>query len=185
MSMFQDARPVPPMRKPLLAVLVASVALAIAGCGTEATLAPAGDRVPEFAPAAVSLSGTLQVTKRIQPLRGGTITCGRHTLVIPPGALLRETDITLRDTSTRTGVVEAQLFPEGQHFLVPVTLSMQIGAEPNAALGYTIYWYDPTSALLSWVNLGGVPSKDGRSVSTTLLHFSTYRAGTTGGKAGW
>lgn len=175
----------------LLVPVFACVALAAVGCGRQTTTPGPESSDPIFV--SVPRDGTdtpltasaarapIAVTRRIPALIGGTITCGRHTVTFLPGSLLTDTNITVVDMSPVTGVVEAQLYPEGLHFVAPVTLSMRIGDAVGSADGYHIYWRDPLLGLLPWVDLGGVLSPDHKSVSTVLLHFSTYRAG----KAGW
>lgn len=175
----------------LLVPVFACVALAAVGCGRQTTTPGPENSDPVFVSVPRDGTGTpltatavptsITVTRRISALAGGTITSGRHTVTFLPGSLLRDTDITVVDTSPVTGLVEARLYPEGLHFVAPVTLSMRIGDAVGSADGYHIYWRDPLLGLLPWVDLGGVVSPDHRSVSTTLLHFSTYRAG----KAGW
>ena len=176
----------------LLLPLFGAVALAAVGCNSQSTTPGPGPSDPTFVsvpqdgtdtPLAASAAprAPLSVTRRISALTGGTIVCGRHTLTLLPGSLLTDTDITVVDMSPSLGVVEAQLYPEGLHFVAPVTLSMRIGDAVGSANGYHIYWRDPLLGLLPWIDVGGVLSPDGKSVSTVLLHFSRYRAG----KAGW
>ena len=176
----------------LLLPLLACVALSVVGCGDQSATTP-GPQNSDPVFVSVPRDGTqagltpsspaapLRVTKRIHALLGGQIECGRHTVTFLPGSLLRDTDITVVDMTPTLGVVEAQLYPEGLHFLAPVTLSMRIGDAVGSADGYHIYWRDPLLGFLPWIDLGGVLSPDHKSVSTVLLHFSTYRAG----KAGW
>ena len=61
-------------------------------------------------------------TKTIGPL-GGSISAGPHTLVIPPGALLNSTSITMT-APTGLGVNAVKFQPEGLRFVTPAVLTM-------------------------------------------------------------
>ena len=99
------------------------------------------DRTPTSVPAApapdASLIGSLlgatgllkcsnlpyaSSTKTIGAL-GGSISAGPHTLVIPPGALLNQTTITMT-APTGLGVNAVKFQPEGLRFLTPAALTM-------------------------------------------------------------
>lgn len=168
------------------------VALLATGCGQSASTPTPPAAEPQFVEVKPDGTGAplapegrpgvaLQTTKRVSALLGGVVECGRHRVVFLPGSLLRDTNITVRDMTPVTGRVEAELYPEGLHFIAPVTLSMRIGDLVEDPENYAIYWYDPLGLLTPWVNLGGLLSLDEQRISTTLLHFSRYRAG----KAGW
>jgi len=61
-------------------------------------------------------------TKTIGPL-GGTISAGPHTLIIPPGAVLNPTTITMT-APTGLGVNAVKFQPEGLRFVTPASLTM-------------------------------------------------------------
>lgn len=122
------------------------------------------------------------VTQRVSAARGGMVTAGRHTVTFFPGSLSKDTDITVVDKTLTTGIVEVQLFPEGLTFKKPVmlaTFTYDLAYPGNL----TMYWWNPATGL--WEDIGGQVTVDGLGVFTWLQHFSTYRPGTTSGKAGW
>jgi hypothetical protein len=110
-------------------------------------------------------------TATIGPL-GGTITFGPHTLVIPPGGLLRPTTITA--TAPGDGHLTAVLQPEGLQFLVPATLTLgyaQCNPQPSNALSI-VYLNGPLGQILQW--LPSILHLDSHTVSALIGHFSVY-----------
>jgi hypothetical protein len=170
---------------PLLSIALLSAGM---GCGDETTTAPqAGD-----APAFVSTRGeglnpmgdevkgeTITKTMLIPALKGGKVVAGRHSVTFPPGALLRDTEITVVDVTARDGYVKCELYPHGIVFLKGVTLETQI-SDLTSPSGYSMYWLANDSLVDVWMNVGGRPTSDGKGIAATLYHFSTYAPGKTG-----
>ena len=131
--------------------------------------------------------GTAGVTSsvRVNALVGATISAGRMTVVIPPGALLGNATITVTQPDTAKLVTELHISPESlNHFMVPVTLTMRTGGllSLDVLQNSRIEWFNPTTG--QWVAVpGSLVNVAGLSLQAPLWHFSTYRA--TGGKAGW
>jgi hypothetical protein len=121
-----------------------------------------------FACAADSVAATDTATIG---LLGGTINFGPHTLIIPPGALLRPTTITA--TAPADGHLTAVFQPEGLHFLVPATLTLGYGqCDPQPSDDLTIVYLGPLGQILDW--LPSLLHLDTHSVSALIGHFSVY-----------
>ena len=148
-----------------------------------------GEHTPTAAPQApeASLIGSLlgptgllkcsalpsaQSTATIGPL-GGSISAGPHTLVIPPGALLSPTTITMT-VPTGLGVNAVKFQPEGLRFLTPAVLTMSYSN--CSLLGYLlpkrIAYTDDNLRILSYLlSLDNLLSN---RVTGKLNHFSDY-----------
>jgi hypothetical protein len=127
---------------------------------------PAG---PLFVCAADSVAATDSATIG---LLGGTINFGPHSLLIPPGALLRRTTITA--TAPADGHLTAVLQPEGLRFLVPATLTLgygQCNPPPSNTLSI-VYLKGPLGQILQW--LPSLLHLDSHAVSALIGHFSVY-----------
>ena len=111
-------------------------------------------------------------TKTIGPL-GGSISAGPHTLVIPPGALLNQTTITMT-APTGLGVNAVKFQPEGLRFATPAVLTMSysncslLGKLLPKRIAYTDNNLNIISYLLSLDNLLS------KYVSGKVNHFSDY-----------
>jgi hypothetical protein len=127
------------------------------------------DSLSLFACAADSIADSASAV--IGPL-GGQIQFGPHTLVVPPGALLRSTTITA--TAPGDGYVDAVFQPEGLHFLVPAQLTLtyaQCSPAPDHQPSITYL-----QSLLGDI-LDILPSLDNPSkgqVVAPITHFSVY-----------
>lgn len=127
------------------------------------------DSLSLFACAADSIADSASAV--IGPL-GGQIHFGPHTLVVPPGALLRSTTITA--TSPGDGYVDAVFQPEGLHFLLPAQLTLsyaQCSPAPSQQASITYL-----QSLLGEI-LDILPSLDNPSkgqVVAPVTHFSVY-----------
>ena len=172
--------------------MAAGLTAAMLGCGHEAT-APVVETYPSASyeitgPASpvapVSAPATGQViskSKRISALLGGTITAGRHTLVIPPAALRKDTLITLRDVTGVMGRVECEALPEGLEFRLPATLIPRF-SDLTPPQGYAMYCVvNEGTDSEQWVYVGSQISVGNLGISALLHHFSKYAPG----KAGW
>jgi len=114
-------------------------------------------------------------TRTIGPL-GGSISAGPHTLVIPPGALLAPTTITMT-APTGLGVNAVKFQPEGLRFAAPAILTMSysncslLGKILPKRIAYTDDHLNIISYLLSLDNLLS------RYVTGKVNHFSDYVVG--------
>jgi hypothetical protein len=111
-------------------------------------------------------------TKTIGAL-GGSISAGPHTLVIPPGALLTPTTITMT-APTGLGVNAVKFQPEGLRFITPAVLTMSyancslLGKLLPKRIAYTDDNLHIISYLLSLDNLLS------KYVTGKVNHFSDY-----------
>jgi hypothetical protein len=111
-------------------------------------------------------------TKTIGAL-GGSISAGPHTLVIPPGALLTPTTITMT-APTGLGVNAVKFQPEGLRFITPAVLTMSyancslLGKLLPKRIAYTDDNLNIISYLLSLDNLLS------KYVTGKVNHFSDY-----------
>jgi hypothetical protein len=111
-------------------------------------------------------------TKTIGAL-GGTLSAGPHTLVIPPGALLSPTTITMT-APTGLGVNAVEFQPEGLRFATPAALTMSysncnlLGKLLPKRIAYTDDNLNIISYLLSLDNLLS------KNVTGKVNHFSDY-----------
>ena len=125
------------------------------------------------------LTGSDYRTELIRSHRGGVIEIDRVRLTVPPGALERDTYITVRQIGD--GVLEAELEPHGLQFKAPVRLEFNLdGLSYDPALDWGVYWLNETSGV--WVDQGG--TLNGVVVGGDLWHFSIYGPGGRG-RAGW
>ena len=167
---------------PLLAVL-----LPVAGCSerVEAPLAPE-TRAAELSPTSMDLTGVLEfvalpdlsakrsVSQLIRASEGGSVELNGFRVDIPAGALPQDTVVTLslpRDEVLGKRVL-AEFEPHGIRFSQPVTLTFPLEGVilPEGALEVGRWEND------AWTSLGGTVSADGKSLSSTTPHFSTYSA---------
>lgn len=121
----------------------------------------------------------------VNALAGGTVSAGRMTVVIPPGALYGNATVTLTQPDTAQLVTELHISPESlNHFALPVILTMRTAGllSLDVLQSSRIEWFNPATS--QWVPVpGSLVNVAGLSLQAPLWHFSTYRA--TGGKAGW
>ena len=111
-------------------------------------------------------------TETIGPL-GGVLQAGPHSLVIPPGALLNPTTITMT-APTGLGVNAVKFGPEGLQFNAPAVLTMSysdcslLGKILPKRIAYTDDNLNILSYLLSLDNLLS------KRVTGKVNHFSDY-----------
>jgi hypothetical protein len=177
---------------PLPLAAVIAVALLITSCGTEPT--GVGGRTDDLNGSLSSLATSsvisvsapktgqvITTSKKVSRLLGGTLTAGRHTLVIPPGALSKDTIITLKDVTGVMGRVECEALPEGLKFRLPATLITRF-SDLTMVDGHAIYCVvNEGTASEQWVYVGSQVIVGNLGVSALLQHFSRYAPG----KAGW
>lgn len=168
-------------RRLIASVLLLAVALA---CTDRTPTAPVAPVAP--APEASLIGGLLGATgllkcsdlpyasdvETIGPL-GGVLRAGPHTLVIPPGALLSPTTITMT-APTGLGVNAVKFQPEGLRFVTPAALTMSysncslLGKLLPKRIAYTDDNLNIISYLLSLDNLLS------KNVTGKVSHFSDY-----------
>jgi hypothetical protein len=101
---------------------------------------------------------------------GGRLNVGPHSLVIPRGALTRQTQITAH--AVRGNHVRVEFSPSGLQFSTPATLTLSYGVcAPKNKPVQVVYLKDDQHVTET------EPSKDSRltkSVAATIKHFSSY-----------
>lgn len=181
-------------RLTLLTLLLAALLVSLAGCGTDKGArslgnpqTPADAAVPQFlrtGPAtgahALGLdpsgTGATEKTVYVSAAWGGRVACGRYKVVIPPGALANDMNITVRDLGT--GYVMCELLPHGTRFLRPVLLQMDLSdLELGLFSDWTIFWYNDNYG--RWEDQHALYFAG--TASVYLWHFSDYAAG----RGGW
>jgi len=186
------------LRKELERTMLALALLTLAGCADHDTdgrggldltapnvigtsVTPIARRKPETVTVVEIAAEEIIATKLVLAAEGGFIKAGRHQLLIPPGALAKDTEITLKDMTGVFGYVACEALPEGLVFLNPVTLETTFGDLKNPE-AYTTYWVaNPGRPDEAWINMKTSLTADGTGLSTQLEHFSIYVPG----KAGW
>jgi hypothetical protein len=164
----------------LVVALCLSLALACGDHAPTAVQAPAQQPEASLIGALLGPTGLLKCsnlpyasnTKTIGSL-GGSISAGPHTLVIPPGALLAPTSITMT-APTGLGVNAVKFQPEGLQFRAPAMLTMSYS---NCSLFGKLlpkriaYTDDNLNILYYLVSLDNLLSK---YVTGKVNHFSDY-----------
>jgi hypothetical protein len=103
---------------------------------------------------------------------GGKVTFGSNTLIVPPGAVLRNTTITA--TTPGDGHLSAVFQPEGLQFLVPpvLTLNYRQCAKPPASTAKIVYLQSLLGELLEI--LPTTLNLNQYTISAPIWHFSVY-----------
>ena len=101
---------------------------------------------------------------------GGTIYFGKHSLVIPRGALSQTVTITAQAFPTAGNSVSFS--PEGLKFAVPATLRLNYGNCQSGTKPKAIVYTDDNLKIISKFNSLDYPSS--QKVQTDLQHFSRY-----------
>jgi len=122
----------------------------------------------------------------ITPENGGTVSDPNGTtLVVPPGAVSENTDITITtyshsaDLPFENGAIPyfiggADLGPDGLIFQVPATLTLTSNIPLTPGDNIPLYMYDETAG--EWTSTGfvGVVNSDGYTFSAEITHFSLF-----------
>jgi hypothetical protein len=125
------------------------------------------------------LSGTGYETKLVTVGAGGTVTCDRIKVTIPPGALNVDTYITIHQTS-QDGALVAALEPHGLQFRSAVALEVDLkGLAWQPYTDWSIFWLNESTE--HWECQGGTFAS--QKVTGSLWHFSSYAPAR--GRAGW
>jgi hypothetical protein len=116
---------------------------------------------------------------------GGKVTAGRFTVHFPPGAVSGDGEVTVEVPDTTVMRVDLHIKNAPNRFEVPVTLEVSFAGFDRDPLvdpaRYKIFWLDEAAG--RWRMLETHVDLERRTVSTELLHFSTYAVFE--GKAGW
>ena len=162
-------------------VLAALAALGCTDAGTPTSLvAPAGAARsvasgPDLTPIA-RFNQKPQVTiawakKWIGPA-GGRLDFQGFSIVVPPGAVSRVTQFSIRLPVDPRGSerVVAEFGPHGTGFAVPVKIGFPLrGTSIEGSASPTIVWWNS-----GWQDVGGVVTADGSRIETSTSHFSEY-----------
>ena len=120
-----------------------------------------------------AILGPTYAEKVIKAKDGGTLTLNRHTIVIPPGALERDTRISI--AQPMPGYVLGDFGPDGIHFNKPVELSMTyqfLDLRGIAEDRLTIYWLNPETG--TWFDLLAHVDRETQTVTLEVDHYSRY-----------
>lgn len=164
----------------LVRVIAGALPLLLAACG-EVAVAPQTAR--QLSAAASDLSRLAQyqngppqivigfALKSIGPA-GGTISLAGFEVNVPPGAVSKMTNFTIRlpVDPKMASYVWAEFGPHGMNFGAPVTLKVPYkGTTSEGVLTTHVMWYDAAQ----WVPLPTTFTADGR-IQTLTSHFSEY-----------
>jgi len=118
----------------------------------------------------VCSSQPYQVTRQTIGYEGGTIEVGTHTLVIPRGALKKQTTITAEQMPGRTNSL--RFSPEGLKFETSASLTMSYKNCLVVLLQKSIVYTDEDLKILEVLRSLDLFGR--RSVSAPIDHFSRY-----------
>ncbi len=113
---------------------------------------------------------------------GGSLTNGRWSVNVPPGAIDGSASIGIGVADAGSSNCQLEIYPVTMnHFSVPVQLSVSCPTVSSAELqSYVILLYNPQTG--TWAPVAGSKvDLASKTVSAPLQHFSTYRVG----RAGW
>ncbi|MBU1699781.1 MAG: hypothetical protein KJ970_04665 [Candidatus Eisenbacteria bacterium] len=182
------------------ALVVVGICVMIVGCGNDTTTTPKTTAAPALMTVLDAPDNGISMgkggskddddnwkdrTRRgnmlMIPGVGGTLTVGRFTITVPPGAIETPIVLSITDDSRTTGYLLVQLGPHGYQFNELVTLTMNLAGTNIDDYGdATIIWYDEEND--EWVDLDGVYDPKTNCVSVGLEHFSIYGGA---GRSGW
>jgi len=130
-----------------------------------------------------NLSGTTggqTASAKIDGNKGGKVTCGRFTLIVPPGAYIGPATLTISVADPSVMLCDLSIAPQAaNNFKVPVQLVTDLKDLTVDLSKETTYWYDPSQD--QWVDLNASANSTTKTVTAYLHHFSIYGTG----KAGW
>jgi hypothetical protein len=169
-----------------LVSMAAAAAFVLAGCSdhSQAPLAPVAPAPPAHDLVGIDvngllqfiglpdLSGTRHAQKYIRASQGGYVELNGFRVDIPPGALPRDTTVTidLPGDALLAKRVVAEFGPHGVQFNTPVTLSFPLTGVLLTGGPFEVARWEGDH----WVGLGGWVSLDGTRLYGTTPHFSTY-----------
>lgn len=164
----------------LMAISSLSV-LATLGCGTYSPVAPSNDALlmpgvedPSFA-TLLSASKESDAVMRssvasgmISAEKGGVVSNGYFILSFAPGAVEKDTEITIEMPEFPKAMV--RLGPHGIQFKAEVILSLPMDVVATVDGDHNILWHNEVTGL--WESVGSY--MDGDCVKARLEHFSEY-----------
>jgi len=106
---------------------------------------------------------------------GGVLQIGRHTLVVPRGAL--SSNVTIRGEAPSETVRSVKLYPEGLQFARPAALTISYAqcSLVSSLLPKKIYYTTDNLRLLELINSLDLPLTS--TVTGEINHFSRYAVG--------
>lgn len=179
---FRSSRPAAPRRA--LALLVAlGAAGAVAACD-----APTPTATPSAPPVLLATGadgfqplecpvGTTSTSSGVVGALGGTVTLGGHSIVVPAGAVLGLTELTLVEPASN--YMEIAVHANGEEhftFLAPIaiTISYDRCTRSNIDKETLTVWHidETTGEFLE--HMGGTDDKEARNVTFSTDHLSGY-----------
>jgi hypothetical protein len=153
--------------------------LAALGCGTYSPVAPSNSSMPglenpEFATLLSASKGSdtamrsAVASAMISAKDGGVVSNGFYSVYFAPGALEKDTEISIEMPQFPKAVV--QLSPHGIQFNAPVILSLALDKTSAVSNEWNVLWLNDVTGL--WESIGGYV-EDG-AVKAELKHFSEY-----------
>ncbi len=173
------------------ALSILAAMLPLAGCSQSVSpVSGSWYRDPSFvraAPPAPAGTAEQTYTLSVDGKAGATLSLGRFTLIVPPGAFDGVGSVSVHIPDSTLLACELELVGLSvTHFNVPVQLTANLSGLVTDGekddLG--ILWYDESTGLWWVVSKGAKGSGQGLHISAELDHFSTYGVARTG-KAGW
>jgi hypothetical protein len=99
---------------------------------------------------------------------GGVVSNGFYSVYFAPGALDKDTEISIEMPEFPSAVV--RLGPEGIQFNAPVILSLALDKTSDVSDNWNVLWLNDATGL--WESIGGYV--DNGAVKAVLKHFSEY-----------
>lgn len=130
---------------------------------------------PADAPEASTVEGAYS-TRLVTPGRGGSVSAGRFTVIIPRGALRQAAFVTVKHVDLTKNEVELEVRPAAaNNFRMPVLLVADCASMDESLIStQTFYGWNPDES--SWdAVLGLQVDVFDKSVSVPLWHFSKYK----------
>ena len=164
----------------ILRVITFLSVLAALGCGTYSPVAPSnsptmpGVENPEFATllSASKVSDSAMksavASAMISAKDGGVVSNGFYSVYFAPGALEKDTEISIEMPQFPKAVV--QLSPHGIQFNAPVILSLALDKTSDVSDNWNVLWLNDATGL--WESIGGYIENG--AVKAELKHFSEY-----------
>ena len=164
----------------ILTALTFLSVLAALGCGTYSPVAPSnsptmpGVENPEFATLLSASKGSdlamrsAVASAMISAKDGGMVDNGYYSVYFAPGALEKDTEITIEMPEFPKAVV--RLSPHGIQFSAPVILSLELEKTAAVSDRWSVLWLNDGTGL--WESIGGYV-EDG-ALKAKLEHFSEY-----------
>lgn len=120
-------------------------------------------------------------TAEIDGALGGTVKCGRWSVVVPAGAFEGVGTVSIAVPDRNGLACDLDIKPGSLNkFLLPVSLVVSTAGLDVDPTTLTIYYYDPATG--KWFDQQATGDSGKQTVTASLLHFSFYALG---GKAGW